>query len=80
MQTIHEYLNENTGDNDWTQPDKKLGNLHLELMRTRLTCDKMQQSINKAIYKLTNLSPTNTNFNKQIDDIIDILEGFDSAN
>ena len=60
--------------------NKELGNAHLELMRTRLTCDKMQQSINKAIYKLTNLSPTNTNFNKQIDDIIDILEGFDSAN
>jgi hypothetical protein len=31
--------------------------------------------MNKAIYALCNLQPTNVNFNKQIDDIIAILEG-----
>ena len=85
---MHEYLNENTGDNDWTQPelfrsttnkpsnlDKELGNAHIELMRAKLKNQQMQDAMNKAIYKLCNLKPTNANFNKQIDDIIAILEG-----
>lgn len=55
--------------------DKELGNAHIELMRAKLKNQQMQDAMNKAIYKLCNLKPTNANFNKQIDDIIAILEG-----
>lgn len=78
LQTFHEYLNENTGDNDWTQPKlfaKEYGNAHLELQRAIIKNQQMQDAMNKAIYKLCNLRPNNVNFNKQIDDIIAILEG-----
>lgn len=57
--------------------NKELGNLHIELMRATLKNSEMQDAMNKAIYALLNLKPTNTNFNKQIDNIVDILEGFD---
>ena len=56
--------------------EKEIGNLHLELMRATLKNKQMQDAMNKAIYALLNLKPTNTNFNKQIDNVIDILEGF----
>ena len=55
--------------------DKELGNAHIELMRAKLKNQQMQDAMNKAIYKLCNLRPNNVNFNKQIDDIIAILEG-----
>ena len=55
--------------------DKDYGNAHLELQRAIIKNHQMQDAMNKAIYALCNLQPTNVNFNKQIDDIIAILEG-----
>jgi hypothetical protein len=58
---------------------KEIGNLHIELMRATLKNSEMQAAMNKAIYALLNLRPNNTNFNKQIDNIVDILEGFEKV-
>lgn len=57
------------------KPSQELGNAHIELMRATLKNQQMQDAMNKAIYALTNLRPNNVNFNKQIDEIIAILEG-----
>lgn len=54
------------------------GNVHLQLQRAIIENASMQSAMNKAIYKLLSLKSDDARTNKTINDIVDLLEGYEN--